>query len=248
MKLSVLIPAYNERETIEEVVRRVREVPLDVEIVVVDDCSTDGTRDVLDRLREEGQIDKLVLQPKNQGKGSAIRTAVTNATGDAAIIQDADLEYDPAEYVRLLEPIEQGKADVVYGSRFTGEGPHRVLYFWHSVGNKMLTGFSNMVTNLNLTDMETCYKMFRREVLETLRIEENRFGLEPEITAKLAQGGWRIYEVGISYSGRTYAEGKKINWKDGVSAFRCIVKYGIWRRIFPRKIPDGSLAEGAENA
>lgn len=248
MKLSVLIPVYNERETIEEVVRRVREVPLDVEIVVVDDCSTDGTRDVLDRLREEGQIEKLVLQPKNQGKGSAIRTAVTNATGDAAIIQDADLEYDPAEYVRLLEPIQQGKADVVYGSRFTGEGPHRVLYFWHSVGNKMLTGFSNMVTNLNLTDMETCYKMFRREVLETLRIEENRFGLEPEITAKLAQGGWRIYEVGISYSGRTYAEGKKIDWKDGVSAFRCIVKYGIWRRIFPRKIPGGSLAEGAENA
>ncbi len=222
MKLSVLIPVYNERETIEEVVRRVREVPLEVEIVVVDDCSTDGTRDVLDRIREDGQIDKLVLQPKNRGKGSAIRTAVAEATGDAAIIQDADLEYDPAEYVRLLGPIEQGKADVVYGSRFTGQGPHRVLYYWHSVGNRLLTWISNMVTNLNLTDMETCYKMFRREVLETLRIEENRFGLEPEITAKLARGGWRIYEVGISYSGRTYAEGKKINWKDGVSAFRCI--------------------------
>jgi glycosyltransferase involved in cell wall biosynthesis len=222
VKLSVLIPVYNERETIEEVVRRVREVPLEVEIVVVDDCSTDGTRDVLDRIREDGQIDKLVLQPKNRGKGSAIRTAVAEATGDAAIIQDADLEYDPAEYVRLLGPIEQGKADVVYGSRFTGQGPHRVLYYWHSVGNRLLTWISNMVTNLNLTDMETCYKMFRREVLETLRIEENRFGLEPEITAKLARGGWRIYEVGISYSGRTYAEGKKINWKDGVSAFRCI--------------------------
>jgi len=248
VKLSVLIPVYNERETIEEVVRRVRGVPLDVEIVVVDDCSTDGTRDVLGRLREEGQIEKLILQPKNQGKGSAIRIAVANATGDAAIIQDADLEYDPAEYVRLLAAIEQGKADVVYGSRFSGEGPHRVLYFWHYVGNRLLTLFSNMVTNLNLTDMETCFKMFRREVLETLRIEENRFGLEPEITSKLAQGGWRIYEVGISYSGRTYAEGKKINWKDGVSAFRCILKYGIWRRIFPRKAPSGSLAEGAENA
>jgi glycosyltransferase involved in cell wall biosynthesis len=248
VKLSVLIPVYNELGTVEEVVRRVREVPLDVEIVVVDDCSTDGTREVLGRLRDEGQIDRLVLQPKNQGKGSAIRIAVANATGDAAIIQDADLEYDPAEYVGLLEPIERGKADVVYGSRFTGVGPHRVLYFWHAVGNRMLTLVSNMVTNLNLTDMETCYKMFRREVLETLRIEENRFGLEPEITAKLARGGWRIYEVGISYSGRTYAEGKKINWKDGVSAFRCIMKYGVWRRIFPRKAPRGSLAEAEENA
>jgi len=248
VKLSVLIPVYNERETIEEVVRRVRGVSLEVEIVVVDDCSTDGTRDLLDRLREEGQIDKLVMQPKNQGKGSAIRTAVANATGDAAIIQDADLEYDPAEYVRLLGPIEQGKADVVYGSRFSGEGPHRVLYFWHYVGNKLLTLISNMVTNLNLTDMETCYKMFRRPVLETLHIEENRFGLEPEITAKLALGGWRIYEIGISYSGRTYAEGKKINWKDGVSAFRCILKYGVWRRVFRRRAPSGSLAEGKDNA
>jgi len=248
MKLSVLIPVYNERETIEAVVDRVRAVSLDVEIVVVDDCSDDGSRDVLQQLSDKGTIDRLVLQPQNRGKGAAIRAAVAEATGDAAIIQDADLEYDPAEYVRLLGPIEQGIADAVYGSRFSGEGPHRVLYFWHYVGNKLLTLVSNMVTNLNLTDMETCYKMVRRPVLESLQIEENRFGLEPEITAKLAIGGWRIYEVGISYSGRTYAEGKKINWKDGVSAFRCILKYGLWRRIFRRKHRPRSLAEGPENA
>jgi len=248
MKLSVLIPVYNERETIEAVVDRVRAVSLDVEIVVVDDCSDDGSRDVLQQLSDKGAIDRLVLQPQNRGKGAAIRAAVAEATGDAVIIQDADLEYDPAEYVRLLGPIEQGIADAVYGSRFSGEGPHRVLYFWHYVGNKLLTLVSNMVTNLNLTDMETCYKMFRRPVLESLEIEENRFGLEPEITAKLAIGGWRIYEVGISYSGRTYEEGKKINWKDGVSAFRCILKYGLWRRIFRRKLRPHSLAEGPENA
>lgn len=248
MKLSVLIPVYNERETIEAVVDRVRAVSLDVEIVVVDDCSDDGSRDVLQQLSDKGTIDRLVLQPQNRGKGAAIRAAVAEATGDAAIIQDADLEYDPAEYVRLLGPIEQGIADAVYGSRFSGEGPHRVLYFWHYVGNKLLTLVSNMVTNLNLTDMETCYKMVRRPVLESLQIEENRFGLEPEITAKLAIGGWRIYEVGISYSGRTYAEGKKISWKDGVSAFRCILKYGLWRRIFRRKHRPRSLAEGPENA
>lgn len=243
MKLSVLIPIYNERETIEEVVRRVREVPVDKEIICIDDYSSDGTRDILQRLLDEGLIDQLVLQPKNQGKGAAIRAGVAKATGEAAIIQDADLEYDPAEYVRLMGPIEQGKADAVYGSRFAGEGPHRVLYFWHYVGNKLLTLVSNTMTNLNLTDMETCYKMFRREVLESLEIEENRFGLEPEMTAKLALGGWRIYEVGISYSGRTYAEGKKISWKDGVSAFRCILKYGLWRRIFRRR---RSLAEAAD--
>jgi glycosyltransferase involved in cell wall biosynthesis len=248
MKLSVLIPVYNERETIEAVVDRVRAVSLDVEIVVVDDCSDDGSRDVLQQLSDKGAIDRLVLQPQNRGKGAAIRAAVAEATGDAVIIQDADLEYDPAEYVRLLGPIEQGIADAVYGSRFSGEGPHRVLYFWHYVGNKLLTLVSNMVTNLNLTDMETCYKMFRRPVLESLEIEEKRFGLEPEITAKLAIGGWRIYEVGISYSGRTYEEGKKINWKDGVSAFRCILKYGLWRRIFRRKLRPHSLAEGPENA
>ncbi|KPK77624.1 MAG: glycosyl transferase [Gemmatimonas sp. SM23_52] len=248
MKLSVLIPVYNEHETIEQVIRRVRAVPLDTEIVVVDDCSVDGTRDVLERLREAGEIDHLVLQPKNRGKGAAIREAVSRATGEAAIIQDADLEYDPAEYARLLEPIEQGKADAVYGSRFAGQGPHRVLYFWHYVGNRLLTLLSNMVTNLNLTDMETCYKMFRRPVLESIEIEERRFGIEPEITAKLALGGWRIYEVGISYSGRTYAEGKKISWKDGLSALRCILKYGIWRRILHRRPRAGSLAERAKKA
>ncbi len=245
MKLSVLIPIYNEHQTIEEVVRRVREVPVDKEIICVDDCSSDGTRDILQRLLDEGLIDQLVLQPKNRGKGAAIRAGVEKATGEAAIIQDADLEYDPREYARLMGPIEQGKADAVYGSRFAGEGPHRVLYFWHYVGNKLLTLVSNMMTNLNLTDMETCYKMFRREVLESLEIEENRFGLEPEMTAKLALGGWRIYEVGISYSGRTYAEGKKINWKDGVSAFRCILKYGLWRRIFRRR-RRRSLAQAAD--
>ncbi len=248
MRLSVLIPVYNERETIEEVVTRVREVALEKEIICVDDFSTDGTRDILQRLKDEGLIDQLVLQEKNGGKGSAIRAGVAKATGEAAIIQDADLEYDPAEYPRLMMPIAQGKADAVYGSRFAGGGPHRVLYFWHYVGNKVLTLVSNMVTNLNLTDMETCYKMFRCEVLESLEIEENRFGLEPEITAKLALGGWRIYEIGISYSGRTYAEGKKISWKDGISAFRCILTYGLWRRVFKRRPRRPSLAEGTEKA
>ena len=235
MRLSVLIPVYNERETIEQLLRRVQETPQDTEIVVVDDFSTDGTRELLPPLEREGLIDALVLQPKNMGKGAAIRAAARAATGDAAVVQDADLEYDPAEYGRLLAPIEQGKADAVYGSRFMGGSAHRVVYFWHYVGNKFLTLLSNTTTNLNLTDMETCYKVLRKEVWDSIEIEENRFGMEPEITAKLARGRWRVYEVGISYSGRTYAEGKKINWKDGVSAIRCILKYGIWRRIFPRK-------------
>lgn len=247
MKLSVLIPVYNECATIAEVVRRVCEVTTDKQIVVVDDCSTDGTRDVLQRLLDDGEIDDLVLHQKNMGKGAAIRSALALARGDAVVVQDADLEYDPAEYTRLMGPIEQGKADAVYGSRFAGAEPHRVLYFWHYVGNKGLTLLSNMFTNLNLTDMETCYKMFRRNVLESIEIEENRFGIEPEITAKLALGGWRIYEVGVSYSGRTYDEGKKINWKDGVSALRCILKYGLWRRLFRRRRV-ASLAEETEKA
>ena len=248
MKLSVIIAAYNERETIEEVIQRIRAVTIDTEIVVVDDGSSDGTRDVLQRLRDQGKVDVLVLQPKNRGKGAAIRAGIAEVTGDAVIVQDADLEYDPAEYANLLEPIQQGKADVVYGSRFAGAGPHRVLYFWHYVGNRLLTMLSNMVTNLNLTDMETCYKMFRRSVLESIEIEEERFGIEPEITAKLALGGWRIYEVGISYSGRTYAEGKKIDWRDGVSALRCILKYGLWRRIFRRRPRASSLARDRDKA
>ncbi len=248
MKLSVIIAAYNERDTIEEVIRRIRAVTIDTEIVVVDDGSSDGTRDVLQRLRDQGKVDVLVLQPKNRGKGAAIRAGIAEVTGDAVIVQDADLEYDPAEYANLLEPIQQGKADAVYGSRFAGAGPHRVLYFWHYVGNRLLTMLSNMVTNLNLTDMETCYKMFRRSVLESIEIEEARFGIEPEITAKLALGGWRIYEVGISYSGRTYAEGKKIDWRDGVSALRCILKYGLWRRIFRRRPRASSLARDRDKA
>ena len=235
MRLSVLIPVYNERETIETILRAVREVPVDTEIIVVDDFSKDGTRDLLPKLKEQGLIDQLVLQEKNQGKGAAIRTAAAHMTGDAGIIQDADLEYDPAEYGRLLKPIEDGKADAVYGSRFAGHDAHRVLYFWHSVGNRFLTLLSNMTTNLNLTDMETCYKVLRKEVWDSLDLEENRFGLEPEMTAKIARRGWRIFEVGVSYAGRTYAEGKKINWKDGLSAIRAILKYGVWRRIFPRR-------------
>ena len=238
MKLSVVIPVYNERSTVLEVVERVRSVGLGalgeltpegvrVEVVVVDDASTDGTREALEPLAEAGHV-RLLTHPENRGKGAALRTGFEAATGEVVLIQDADLEYHPAEYPKLLGPILDGRADVVYGSRFSGGQAHRVLYFWHFVGNRFLTLLSNAFTNLNLTDMETCYKVFRREILERIEIEEDRFGFEPEVTAKAARLGARFYEVGISYHGRTYAEGKKIGWKDGVRSIWCIVKYGVW--------------------
>ena len=229
--LSVVIPVYNERSTILEVVRRVRNAPLEPagigrQIVIVDDCSTDGTRDVLAGLRADADI-RIVLHEHNQGKGAALRTGFAAATGDMIIIQDADLEYDPSEYPRLIAPIIDGRADVVFGSRFIGGESHRVLYFWHSVGNRVLTLLSNALTNLNLTDMEVCYKVFRREILQKIKLQEDRFGFEPEITAKVARMRCRVYEVGISYSGRTYEEGKKIGWRDGVRAVWCILKYNL---------------------
>lgn len=225
MKLSVVIPCYNEKDTIESIVAEVRKTPIQrIEIIIVDDFSTDGTRELL---KEKVKVDKIIYHEKNMGKGAALRTGFEHATGDVVIVQDADLEYDPQEYPLLFEPIASGKADVVYGSRFMSGGCRRVLYFWHMVGNKFLTLLSNMFTNINLTDMETCYKMFKREVIQSIKIEEDRFGFEPEITAKVAKGGWRIYEVGISYYGRTYAEGKKIGWKDGFRAIYAIVKYNL---------------------
>lgn len=231
MKLSIVIPAYNEALFIREAIQRVIDCnigDIEKEIIVVDDFSTDQTREIL-RNEIEPRVAKVIYKEKNEGKGAALRTGFQHVTGDFAIIQDADLEYDPNEYKDLLAPILSGKADVVYGSRFAGGLPHRVLFFWHSVGNKFLTLLSNMFTNLNLTDMECCYKLFRKEVLQTLELEENRFGIEPEITAKVARGNWRIYEVGISYAGRTYAEGKKINWRDGFQAIWCIIKYSLLR-------------------
>jgi glycosyltransferase involved in cell wall biosynthesis len=229
MRLSVVIPAYNEQDTILEVVERVRAVPLEIEIIVVDDASTDATAARLAALPPAPDL-RLIRHPVNLGKGAALKTGFAAATGDVVIVQDADLEYDPTDYARLLKPIQDGKADVVYGSRFVGGESHRVLYFWHYLGNRALTLMSNAFTNLNLTDMETCYKVFRREIVQAITIEEARFGFEPEITAKLAASRCRIYEVGISYSGRTYAEGKKIGWKDGVLAIWCIIKYRPSRR------------------
>lgn len=229
MKISIVIPCYNESETIERIVAEVKKSPVDEkEIIIVDDASVDGTRDKLSALAKDPAI-KVILHAINQGKGAALRTGIVAATGDVVIIQDADLEYDPKEYPELLQPILEGRADVVFGSRFMGGRPHRVVYFWHMVGNKLLTLLSNMMTNLNLTDMETCYKVFRREVIQSVKIQEDRFGFEPEITAKVSKMNIRIYEVPISYYGRTYSEGKKIGWKDGLSAIRCILKYGIKR-------------------
>jgi glycosyltransferase involved in cell wall biosynthesis len=225
--LSVLMPVYNERNTIELILDQVHAVPVKKEIVVVDDCSRDGTREILQRLKDAGRIDTLVLHDVNRGKGAAIRTALASSTGSVVIVQDADLEYDPADWPALLEPIIDGRADAVFGSRFLG-GPHRVLYFWHSVGNTVLTTFSNMLTNLNLTDMETCYKAITGDLARSLRLMSDRFGFEPEVTARLAQAKARIFEVPISYSGRTYAEGKKIGWKDGVAAVLHIIRYNLF--------------------
>jgi glycosyltransferase involved in cell wall biosynthesis len=226
--LSIVIPVFNEVHTLKEIIERVQEVHLPQvasrEIVIVDDYSTDGTRDILATYKEQNGF-KIVFHNRNRGKGAALRTGIAETTGSIVIIQDADLEYDPQEYPKLLAPLLAGKADVVYGSRFAGGESKRVLYYWHSVGNKFLTTLSNIFTNINLTDMETCYKVFRGEVIRSIRIEEDRFGFEPEVTSKVARMGCRIYEVGIGYSGRTYAEGKKINWKDGVRAIWCILKY-----------------------
>ncbi|MEM9072808.1 MAG: glycosyltransferase family 2 protein [Myxococcota bacterium] len=227
MQLSVVIPIYNEIATLDEIVRRVQAVELDKELVLVDDGSTDGTRDLLSELEARYDNVQVILHDRNQGKGAALRTGFQHCKGDIVIVQDADLEYDPNEYPRLIAPILDGRADVVYGSRFVGGDEHRVLYFWHMVGNRFLTLLSNMMTNLNLTDMETCYKVFRREVIQGITIEENRFGFEPEITAKMAKQRVAIYEIGISYSGRTYDEGKKIGWRDGVRALWCIAKYNL---------------------
>ena len=229
--LSVIVPCFNEAATIDRLLRAVADSSYpNQEVIVVDDGSTDGTRERLrDHLAPAGLAAKVLYHDQNRGKGAALRTGFAAATGDIVIVQDADLEYDPAQFPRIIAPILQGHADVVYGSRFMGAQPHRVLYYWHRVGNGVLTQLSNMFTNLNLTDMETCYKAFRREVIASIRIEEDRFGFEPEITAKVARLGCRIYEVGIAYHGRTYAEGKKVSWKDGLRAVVCIVKYNLFR-------------------
>jgi len=235
MKISIVIPCYNEIHTIETILQKVKSTTLELdqetrfekEIVIVDDCSKDGTQNFLNGIKDP-EI-KTIFQPVNQGKGAALRTGFTHATGEIIIIQDADLEYDPEDYPKLLKPILDGKADVVFGTRFLGSDSHRVLYFWHSLGNKFLTMLSDVFTNLNLSDMEVGYKVFKRSILKQIRLEEDRFGFEPEFTAKISRNGYTIYEVGISYYGRTYAEGKKINWKDGIRAIYVILKYGLFR-------------------
>jgi len=226
LKLSVIIPCYNEVGTLEAVVEAVRKVPLDIEIIIIDDCSTDGTRELI-RNKLESKVNRVIYHESNMGKGAALRKGLKEASGDCIIFQDADMEYDPQDYLRLIKPIEEGRADVVYGSRFMGGDSHRVLYFWHYIGNKFLTTLSNVFTNLNLSDMETGYKIFRKEIIQKIEITENGFGVEPEITAKIARLNCRIYEVGISYYGRTYEEGKKVRGKDGIRALYCIVKFGI---------------------
>ena len=229
MKLTVVVPVFNERATVEHAIDRVREVPMHTEVICVDDCSSDGTRDILESLRRSGKVDKLILHDKNRGKGASVRDALEVADGDVVVIQDADLEYDPMDILKLLGPVEDGRADAVFGSRFKGD-VSRVLYYWHSLGNWGLTTMSNMFTNLNVSDMETCYKLVRRDLMKSLPLTSDRFGFEPEVTAKIASiKGLRIYEVGISYHGRTYEEGKKIGWKDGVKALWCIFKYSLKR-------------------
>ena len=230
MKLSIIIPCFNEKATILELIDAVKRAPIkNKQIIIVDDGSTDGTREILKRIQNDSCVE-IISHTKNKGKGAALSTGFAASTGDICIVQDADLEYDPQEYPLVIQPIIDGKADVVFGSRFQSGRPHRVVYFWHRIGNGILTLLSNIFTDLNLTDMETCYKAFKREVIQTINIKENRFGFEPEVTAKISRKNLRIYEVGISYYGRTYSEGKKIGWKDGVRAIYCIVKYNTWCR------------------